>query len=263
MRATLLGVPYDAGSSFQRGAAGGPAAVRAALQSGSTNTWNEDVADVAPLLGDAGDVDFARVVNPLYAIEAAAAALDPAVRPIFLGGDHSITWPLLRAVRRRVPRLTILHLDAHPDLYDRFDGEPNSHACPFARIMEEGLCDRLVQLGIRTLNAHQAEQARRFGVAMVTMRQGLAAMQATVAALEGPLYLSFDLDVLDPSCAPGINHPEPGGLTTREAMTLLQAVPRRLLVAADVVELNPGNDLRDLTARVAAKLVKELVGRME
>jgi agmatinase len=263
VRATLLGVPYDGGSSFQRGAAGGPAAIRAALRSASSNTWNEDIVDVDVLLGDSGDVVVTGVADPLQAIEAAAAALDPEVRPIFLGGDHSITWPLLRAMRRRAPRLTILHLDAHPDLYDRFDGDLSSHACPFTRIMEGGLCDRLVQLGIRTANVHQAEQVSRFGVEMVTMRQGLAAMQGMVATLEGPVYISLDLDVLDPAHVPGINHPEPGGLATRDLLTLVQAVPRGLLIGADVVELSPANDLRDLTARVAAKLVKELVGRMQ
>jgi arginase len=260
---TLLGVPWDGSSSFQRGAAGGPAAIRAALASGSSNSWNEDVVDVAPILGDAGDIAFDGAPGHRSLIEAKATALcSRGARPIFLGGDHSISWPLVRAVRRHVPRLTLLHFDAHPDLYDSLDGDKESHACPFARVMEEGLVDRMVQCGIRCATGDQREQATRFGVEAVAMRDGLGAMRAVIDWLEGPLYLSLDLDVLDPAFAPGLSHPEPGGLTTRELLSLIQAIPAGLLVAADIVELNPANDLRDLTARVAAKCVKEIVGRM-
>jgi agmatinase len=259
---TLLGIPYDASSSFQRGPALAPPAIRAALRSESTNTWNEAGVDVGPLLEDAGDLPLEKAWDPRGLIEAKATALMArGARPIFLGGDHSITWPLVRAVRPGLPRLTILHLDAHADLYDSFDGDRFSHACPFARIMEAGLAERLVQLGIRTMTRHLREQADRFGVEVIEMRAGLAAMIAAARGVEGPVYLSVDLDALDPAFAPGLGHPEPGGLSTRELLSILQAIPQGTLVAADVVELNPLNDLRDLTARVAAKVVKEIVGR--
>lgn len=263
MTPTLLGVPWDGGSSYQRGAAQAPAAIRAALHSETSNSWNEDVLDVAPVLADAGDLALDGQPDPHAIIEAKAAVLrSRGVTPIFLGGDHSISWPLVRGFGRGLASLTVLHLDAHPDLYDSFDNDPHSHASPFARVMEEGTASRLVQLGIRTLNRHQEEQARRFGVEMITMRAGLDAMLAAIRRLEGPVYLSLDLDVLDPAFAPGLSHPEPGGLSTRELLTIIQAVPRGRLVAADVVELNPVNDFRDLTARVAAKAVKEIVGRV-
>lgn len=258
---TLLGVPFDGASSFQRGAALAPAAIRAALHSESSNGTDEADRDIVPLVVDAGDVALDEG-EPVEVIEAAAAAiLGPGVRPIFLGGDHSVSWPLLRALRRQSARLSILHFDAHPDLYDEFEGSRTSHACPFARVMEEGLCDRLVQIGIRTQTRHQSEQATRFGVHQVPMRAGLPAMRDAVRSLEGSVYVSFDLDVLDPAFVPGISHPEPGGLSTREALELIQLIPAEL-IGADVVELNPVNDLRDLTARVAAKLVKELAGKM-
>ncbi len=264
MTVTILGIPYDASSSFQRGAAAAPAAIRAALRSESSNSWNEDVRDVLPLLEDAGDLELLGVTDPRPMIEARVGELLGAgVRPLLLGGDHSITWPIVRAVRRHAPRLTILHLDAHPDLYDALGGDPGSHASPFARIMEEGLADHLVQCGIRTLNAQQQAQARRFGVEIVPMRAGVDAMITAAGRLQGPVYLTVDLDVLDPAFAPGISHPEPGGLTTRELITILQTIPRGSLVAGDIVELNPVNDLRDLTARVAAKLVKEIAARLE
>ncbi|MDH4348493.1 MAG: agmatinase [Gemmatimonadota bacterium] len=262
-KVTLLGVPWDEKSSFQRGAAGGPAAIRTAFWSASTNTWNEDAADVASLVEDAGDLSPERSKDPHGLIEAAARDLLAAGgKALFLGGDHAVTWPLVRGVHHQIGPVTILHLDAHPDLYDQLDGRQDSHACPFARIMEQRLAGRLVQCGIRTVNAHQAEQARRFGVESVPMRAGVGAMLGAVRSLEGPLYLSLDLDVLDPAFAPGLSHPEPGGLTTREVISLVQAIPAGTLVAADLVELNPVKDLRDLTARVAAKLVKEIVGRM-
>jgi agmatinase len=260
---TFLGIPYDGSSSFTRGSAGGPAALRAALQFEGSNSWNEDEQDVLPLLVDAGDLPLAGVADPRPLIQdRVGELLSAGIRPLLFGGDHSITWPIVRAVRRHVPRLTILHLDAHPDLYDALDGDRGSHASPFARIMEEGLCDRLVQCGIRTTNRHQREQAQRFGVEIHTMRSGVEAMLTAARRLEGPVYLSLDLDVLDPAFAPGLSHPEPGGLSTREVIGILQAIPRGCLVAADLVELNPVNDLRDLTARVGAKLVKEIVGRL-
>jgi agmatinase len=260
---TLLGVPYDGSSSLQRGAAGGPVAICAALHSDSSNSWNEDEVDVAPLLTDAGDLALDGQPDPRAVIEAEVTALcSRGDRPIILGGDHSITWPVVRAVRRHVARLTIFHLDAHPDLYPAFNGDRFSHASPFARIMEEGLGDRLVQVGIRTLNREQRSQAERFGVDVIPMRAGLAAMTAAAAGLAGPVYLSCDLDALDPAFAPGVSHPEPGGLGTRDLLAIVQTIPRGLLVAADVVEYNPVNDLRSLTARVGAKVVKEIEGRM-
>ena len=112
------------------------------------------------------------------------------------------------------------------------------------------------------MNPHQQAQANRFGVKVVPMRTGLDAMRSAVASVSAPLYLSVDIDVLDAAFAPGISHSEPGGLAMRELIMLLQSIPRGILVAADVVELNPVNDLRDLTARVAATCVKEIVGRM-
>ena len=169
-----------------------------------------------------------------------------------------MTYPILRALSRSYPSLTILHIDAHPDLYDEFAGDRFSHACPFARIMEEGLARRLVQVGIRTMNAHQRSQADRFGAEVVDMRAWEAGTRATVA---GEVYLSIDLDGLDPAYAPGVSHREPGGLSVRDVLTLVQDVGGTV-VGADVVEYNPRQDLGGVTATVAAKIVKELAGRM-
>lgn len=274
-RFVLLGVPWDASSSFERGAAAGPAAVRAALWSPSTNPATElGVSVESDRLEDAGDLTL-----PEHDAAAARRSIESAIRdllgrggvPIVLGGDHSISFPVLRAYSDQTPA-TILHIDAHGDLYDQFpafapDGDSPrllevpgtidrySHACPFARIMEDRLTGRLVQVGIRTATAHLRAQAARFGVQVFGMDRW---REAPLEALQGPLYVSLDLDGLDPAFAPGVAHPEPGGLSTREVIDLLHRI-RAPIAGVDIVELNPRNDVRDLTARVAAKLLKEVV----
>jgi agmatinase len=179
-------------------------------------------------------------------------------RPLSLGGDHSVTYPAVRAVAQVHQPLTILHVDAHPDLYDCFQGDRYSHACPFARIMEEGLASRLVQVGIRTMNREQHEQVHRFGIEVIDMAGWLAGERPRT---EGKVYLTIDLNALDPAFAPGVSHPEPGGLATREVLALVQQLEGDL-VGADVVEYNPRRDAAGITAIVAAKIVKEVAGRM-
>ena len=152
----------------------------------------------------------------------------------------------------------MVHIDAHPDLYDDLDGNRLSHASPFARALEDGCMTRLVQLGIRTATPHQREQAARWNVTMLSARE---VDRFDASALRGPIYLSIDLDGLDPSVAPGVSHHEPGGLTMRELLDVIDALPGPL-VGADVVELNPTRDLVDMTAMVGAKLVKEIAAAM-
>lgn len=257
----LLGVPWDEHSSFRRGAALAPPSVRAALRSPSTNLSTESGLDLGidPRFTDAGDVDIPGGAEAVEAVERGVArTLASGARVLALGGDHAITYPVLRAHASRHTGLTLVHLDAHPDLYDVFEGDRLSHACPFARILEERLVSRLVQVGIRTLNEPQREQAERFGVEQIEMKGW---RPDTLVAAAGPVYVSIDLDVLDPAFAPGVSHPEPGGLSVREVIGFLHRLQGRV-VGADVVELNPSRDPDGLTARVAAKLVKELAARL-
>jgi len=255
---TLIGLPYDASSSYLRGPAQAPAAIREALHCDSSNAWTEALQDLAGL-ADAGDLALPASGEARALIEQGIRGLlERGDRPIALGGDHSVTYPVLRALGPRHPELTILHFDAHPDLYQDFEGDPHSHACPFARIMEDGLARRLVQVGIRTMNGHQRQQADRFGVEVIDMRAWAAGVRPE---LGGPVYVSIDLDAFDPAFAPGVSHREPGGLGSREVITLLQQLPGPL-VGADVVEFNPGRDPLGLTAPLCAKLVKELASRM-
>ena len=261
---TLLGVPWDGSSSFQRGAADAPPAIRQALWSASTSSYNERGDDLSAqgVLEDAGDLRLPEdAADARTAIEQRTRELVRNGRkPLTLGGDHSITYPLLRGFKDRAESPTVLHFDAHGDLYDEFQGDRYSHACPFARAMEERLATRLIQVGVRTLNAHQRAQAAKFGVEVLGAERWRDAIPQ-IARLRGPLYISLDLDVLEPMLAPGLSHPEPGGLTVREVLDVLNAI-RTSVIGADIVEYNPRNDLRDLTARVAAKFVKELVGIM-
>jgi arginase len=262
---TLVGVPFDGHSSFLRGAGDAPQKIREAMACSASNSWTELGVDLSRegVFEDAHDLEFLEE-DAWGAIENAVGELIvQGKRPLLLGGDHSITFPILKALannRRRGPNpdLTILHFDAHPDLYDDFEGNRLSHACPFARIMEAGLAKRLVQVGIRTLVGHQREQAEKFGVEVIEMR-ALPAYDKLRA--EGPVYLSFDIDVLDPAFAPGVSHREPGGMSVREAIAHLHAIAGEI-VGADVVEFNPVADVAGVTATVAAKIVKEILGKM-
>jgi agmatinase len=262
MGVTLLGLPWDGSSSFQRGAAEAPQKIREALNSPSSNSWNERGDDVAAagLLTDGGDLSLPQdAAGARAGIEAGArAVLERGQKPLLLGGDHSVTYPILRAFSGRGGALTVLHLDAHGDLYDEYGGDRYSHACPFARVMEERLASRLVQVGVRTLTAHQRSQAGKFGVEILGADRWREALPL-IARFKAPVYVSLDLDVLEPMLAPGLSHPEPGGLSVRDVLEILAAL-RVPLAGADIVEYNPRNDIRDLTARVAAKFVKELVG---
>ncbi len=255
----LVGIPYDRGSSHRRGAAEAPARIREALQSPATNAWSEAGVDIDKHLRDTGDVSVSPPENPRPLIEEALTEiLEAGQCPLALGGDHSVTHPILRAVSPHYPRLTILQIDAHPDLYDEFDGDRHSHACPFARILEEDLADRLVQVGIRTMNPPQRQQAERFGVEVVSMRDWERGRRVD---LSGPIYVSIDVDAMDPAFAPGVSHREPGGLSVRDVLGLLHALDAPI-VGGDVVEVNPAQDVDGRTATVGAKLVTELAGQV-
>ena len=256
----LIGVPYDASSSYQRGPADAPGKIREALWSDSTNTWTESLRDLGlpGVLADAGDVALTDATM-LADVEAAVRnELARGRTPLVLGGDHSITLPVVRAVHRERGPFSILHFDAHPDLYPEFQGDRYSHACPFYRIMEESLAEMLIQVGIRTLNGIQAESVKRWGVRHISPDHW---NRGWVPELDGPVYLSIDLDVLDPAFAPGLSHPEPGGCSPRQLITAIHQIDVPI-VGADIVELNPRNDPAGLTARVAAKLVKEVADRI-
>src|SRR5256885_4658845 len=253
----LIGLPTDSHSSFLHGAASAPAAIRAALGSDHANMAAESGLELGKdvLVEDLGDLALEETAGDVDRIRAAAerAARDD-VTPLFLGGDHMVTNPIVAGLAAVHGPLNILHFDAHPDLYADFGGDPLSHASPFARIMERGDAKRLVQVGIRTSNRHCRQQAEKFGVETVEMRDFAP---ERVPIPDAPLYVSIDMDVLDPAFAPGVSHHEPGGLSVRDIISVLHRVETPI-VGADVVEYNPSRDVNGTTAIVAAKLVKEL-----
>ncbi len=259
-RIALAGVPWDENSSSLRGSSAAPPLIRAALFSDASGLRSESGIDFEPdVFVDTGDVPVRSDREMLEEIEGfIAALLAEHFRPISLGGDHAVTYPVIKAFSRKYHDLAILHFDAHSDLYDVFEGNRYSHACPFARIMEEGLAKRLVQVGVRTLNRHQREQAKRFGVEIIEMKDW---REGRVLAFDGPVYISFDLDALDPAYAPGVSHHEPGGFTMRQVVETLLAL-RAEVVGADIVEFNPRRDVMQLTENVCAKLVKEIAAKI-
>ena len=259
----LTGIPFDANSSFLKGPAYAPPRIRLMDKDGSANAFTEGGIEIKEGVNyrDAGDIIF-EDTNPQKAFDTIKTHMSKLLKAdnkvISLGGDHSITYPVIDAFTEKFEKLNILHLDAHGDLYDNFDNNPFSHASPFARIMEKGKVASLTQVGIRTLSTHQREQAKRFGVDIVEMKK---INFDFIKTLQSPLYISLDLDVLDPAFAPGLSHHEPGGLSSRELIKIIQEI-NVSIVGADIVEYNPLRDVNNMTAMVAYKLLKELIGKM-
>ena len=258
----LIGIMSDANSSYKRGAAAAPEFIRRALHNGSANLFSESGVDLAGNrhFVDVGDRQVADDAESFLAIEDEINKITgQGALPLILGGDHAISYPILRAINGVNGPVNILHFDAHPDLYHDYEGNPWSHASPFARIMENGLASRLVQVGIRTLSKSLRSQAERFGVEIHEMRN--LDINSIGRDFDGPVYISCDMDALDPAFAPGVSHLEPGGLSVRDILGVIQRLPNRI-VGADIVEYNPQRDINDMTAMVAAKLLKEIAGRM-
>uniref|UniRef100_A0A7C8ZZB7 arginase n=1 Tax=Opuntia streptacantha TaxID=393608 RepID=A0A7C8ZZB7_OPUST len=274
----LLGVPLGHNSSYLEGPAFAPPFIREAMWCDSTNSTTEAGKDIKDprVLSDCGDLPVQEIRDIGVTDERLMQVVSESVClvmeheplcPIVLGGDHSISYPVVRAISSKLGGpVDILHLDAHPDIYDAFEGNRYSHASSFARIMEGGYARRLLQVGIRSINEEGREQGKRFGVEQYEMRNFSKDRQflENLKLGEGVkgVYISVDVDSLDPGFAPGVSHHEPGGLSFREAMNILQNLQGNI-VGADVVEFNPQRDVVDkMTAYVAAKFVRELAARI-
>lgn len=252
----IQGIQFDEKSSYLTGSRLAPPLIRKALYSGSMNLYSESgiSIDTSNII-DKGDLAIAEYFDIETITSNNVANQD---KLLTLGGDHSITYPIVKALNIIHPRIDILHIDAHTDLYHDYEGDPFSHACPFARIMENELAVRLVQVGIRTLNPHQTEQAKKFDVEIHEMKNlDLSA----IPKFENPLYLSLDMDAFDPAFAPGVSHHEPGGLTSRQVIELIQNIDSEI-IGADIVEYNPERDVNEMTGFLAAKMMKEILGKM-
>jgi agmatinase len=253
----IIGVPLDENSSFLRGPAKAPQLIIDAIESDSANYYTEDLKNLEehPRVFWCGNVAFDNYMDIGTPI---SHMLESGAIPFTLGGDHSIAYPIIRAVSAHYSELNIIQFDAHGDLYDELGGNRHSHASPFARIMENDLAKSLTQVGIRTMTQHQKEQANRFQVNVIEMRNWTPEIKLDI---NGPVYITFDMDVLDPAFAPGVSHHEPGGLSTREALRMIQQLDVDI-VGCDVVEYNPDRDINGVTVMTAAKIVKELLAQL-
>jgi len=258
----IIGIPFDEKSCYLKGASKGPQAIRAASTGRAINPWTELSVNLEKdgVLVDLGDVDvsgdfldvFSQIEKNVLGI------LEKEAVPVVLGGDHSVSYPVVKAFSRKYKALDILHFDAHPDLYEELYGDRFSHACPFARIMEEGLSQNLVQVGIRAATGQQREKALKHGVRMIEMKD---IRENLSLEFSNPLYVSFDMDALDPAFAPGVSHHEAGGLSTRQVLNIIHALNADI-VGLDVVEVNPERDVSGITAAAAVKIIKEVIGKI-
>lgn len=272
----VLGAPFDGGATFRAGARFGPSAVREA--SVLLRSFDPDLG-VAPFevaqVADAGDAPCnpVDIVAAHRAIEERASGLvEAGTKVVGIGGDHSVSLPLLRAAAKVHGAVGLIQLDAHTDTWDSYFGSKLTHGTMFRRAVEAGVLDptRSIQIGLRgsLYSAADEDENREIGFATLPAREfdhatAVDLIRARVAA--GPVYLTVDIDVLDPAFAPGTGTPEIGGLTTRELVALLAAIAtevRPCLVGADVVEVSPPYDPSGVTALAGANVAYHLVGML-
>ena len=263
-RLVFAGLPDDSQSSFRRGSRNGPARIRQGYDGNCYNSTTESGVDLAHQVADGGDLpaqhswestaqsyrDFAQMLLRAGKI------------PFFAGGDHAVTIPLGEALAVLGEPVHIVQLDAHPDLYAEFEGARSSHACTAARLLEMAHVASVTQIGIRTMNALQAQHAQKFSSRLrIFPARDLSADLPPLSYIPAgaPVYLTVDLDAFDPAHAPGVAHPVPGGLSPRQALNFIQNA-RWKLVGMDAVEVNPELDVHDRTAILAARLLHEGMG---
>lgn len=270
----ILGIPFDAGTSYRPGARFGPQAIRQASRQLRTNfhpAYNTEPYKVLQV-ADAGDVGC----TP-FNIEEAIAQIETAATEVFaqagaivsLGGDHTIAVPLLRAVNKQAGAVALVHFDAHLDTWDTYFGAPYTHGTPFRRAAEENLFrdDASMHIGIRgpLYSRHDLEQDRELGFKVIhcdeLQSHGIDHVVERIRRRVGdhPLYLSIDIDVLDPSHAPGTGTPEIAGMSSRELVNIIRGLQGLNLVAADIVEVAPAYDHAEITALAAATIAFEMV----
>jgi agmatinase len=269
----VLGIPFDSGVTYRPGARFGPHAVRNATRLLRSYHPAQDVRPFADQqVADAGDVgcnpfDIAEAITQVEA--AADGVLDSSPSLLSIGGDHTIALPLLRAMHRRHGRIALVHFDAHLDTWDTYFGAAYTHGTPFRRAWEEGLLleDRAVHVGIRgpLFSPDDLVDDARFGFEIISAMDVLddgrraAADRIRERVGDAPMYVSIDIDVLDPGFAPGTGTPEAGGLTNRELLGTLRGLAGANLVGADIVEVSPPYDHAEITAVAASHTAYELL----
>jgi agmatinase len=272
----IVGVPYDGGTSYRPGARYGPREIRNQSSLIRSYSFFQKVSPFDRLnVADVGDIDAAPVsIEKAYeAIEAGVGAIaDARARPIVIGGDHSISLPILRALARRHGPLALVQFDAHIDTWDEYFGGKYFHGTPFRRAIEEGLVEgkRFIQVGIRgpMYGEDDFDFHRDHGITVVDIEQvkerGIAWTVGEIRrVVTGPAYMTFDIDSVDPAFAPGTGTPEVGGLTSHDAQRLVRGLAGLPLVGGDIVEVSPLYDgPGQITAVLASNLMFEFLCAM-
>jgi agmatinase len=269
----IVGVPFDGGTSYRPGARLAPREIRAQSSLIRPYSYFQKVAPFERLnVADVGDIDAPPVsIEKCYdAVEAGIGAIaDAGARPIVIGGDHSISLPILRALARRHGPLALVQFDAHIDTWDEYFGGKYFHGTPFRRAIEEGIIDgrQFIQVAIRgpMYREDDLDFHREHGITMIDIERvkerGIAwAVEQIRLVIHGPAYLTFDIDSVDPAFAPGTGTPEVGGLTSHEAQQLVRGLAGLPFVGGDIVEVSPLFDgPGQITALLAANLMFEFL----
>ncbi|MDQ7819429.1 MAG: agmatinase [Armatimonadota bacterium] len=256
--AVIVGVPYDATASFRAGARAGPAAIRWASQSIETYSpiLDADLEQVA--VADAGDVEVDGLEPPRM-VEVVAGhirSLDPAVLPVILGGEHTITLGVVSALVRRHPDLAVVQVDAHTDLRDTYEGQRVGHATVMRRVVEIVGAGSVVQLGVRAGTRDEWELARALAHSGPTLD---VPPRVWADLSRRPVYVSVDIDAVDPADAPGTGNPEPEGIPARDLLRFVRRLGGLAVVGLDLVEVSPAYDPSGRTAVLAATVLREAI----
>jgi len=256
----LFGCPLDLTSTYRKGTGEAPQQIR--LASDSIETYSplldRDLSDTP--FSDLGDLELSglSIEAALEKIrETAARILENGAKPCCIGGEHTLTFPIVQAVKVVYPEILILHIDAHSDLRDSYEGSSTNHATVMKLVSDLVGSDRLVQLGIRAGTREEFDWMHENGTLMQWTRGYQKEFRRRIADL--PVYLSLDLDVLDPSCLPGTGNPESGGWFYEDIEILFRILDRINLVATDIVELNPTLDQSGASSIISAKIIREIL----
>lgn len=270
--AWTLGLCWDKGSSSRRGSAKAPTMIRDYTSSKRYNSFTETGLNIKDhwRIFDLGDVDPSSIQDAILTVKDVLNKHDNIRLNIFLGGDHSVTYVTLKALEETSEGVWgLVYFDAHPDLYDRYEGDLYSHACTVKRIVDDDIVDpkHIVQVGIRAATAEQLNYAKSkditiFSTADVCKRNPLEVSSIITKILcdVDNIYVSFDIDVLDPAFAPGVGNPEGGGVSLRNLIDLIHGLRRLNMKAFDLVEVNPDYDCAGVTFYSVSKLMREMLG---
>jgi len=271
--AAIIGVPMDIGTSWRSGTRFGPKQVRAeSCMLRPYNMWTRSAPFDCMQVADIGDVPI-NTFNLRDAVDRIAAFYDNVLQhnviPVSIGGDHTLTLPILRSIVKKHGSVALIHVDAHADINEHMFGEEIAHGTPFRRAYEEGLIDagKTFQIGLRGTgySAEDFDTGRDWGFTVIQAEEiwykSLAPLMNEVrqTVKDSPVYLTFDIDSLDPSVAPGTGTPEIGGLTASQGMEIIRGCRGLNLVGCDLVEVSPPYDTSGNTALVAANLLYEML----